>query len=408
MHELFSGGPLAILPDILPKVVAEASANPSAGTFLFARRDEEAKPYRTEQGAAVIDIRGALTKRGGFWTDGYERIRERIEAALNDGAVRSILLNIDSPGGTVDGCKVLADWIASVRDEKPMYAFADGTMCSAAYWIGAATGRVFAPVSARVGSVGVVMTHTDWSKWNENFGIGVTYITGGEFKAVGNIDTPLSDKDLAYLQKSIDEAYAMFRHGVASSMALDEAEAKDWADGKVFYAEEAHELGLVTRLVASREEAIATITKENPMTRQELEAAHPDLFAEVCGSARTEGVKAGREDLTASTVALVNAFAGEEVGGRVKAALDAGLTAEQVQALGPALAAPKAAAAAPEPSGELQNGAPAPSSSAEAMILDSLTSSPAAQPVGSQGTPKALTPEQQQTALIDELAAREV
>ncbi|GAB6178073.1 S49 family peptidase [Desulfobaculum senezii] len=339
MNELMGQRVWALAPNAVEQVLTQA-AQPSAGPFPFANRRDAQPPYAVQRGVAVINVRGVLTKRGGFWTLGYEQIRTAMEVALSDSAVRSIMLNVDSPGGSIDGVKLLADWIASVRDRKPMCAYADGSAMSAAFWLAAATGCIYAPKTAEVGSIGVVMQHLDWSRANERRGINVTYVHSGKWKVAGNPDSPLSDKDQAYLQEQCDTLYAMFTEDVATALSLDVEAVSDWAEGRIFFAEKARDLGLVSGITAGREELIEQLAKEaSPMNRLELEKQHPDLFAEVQGEARKEGEESGRQAAFEAAGAIVKAVAGEEAAERFTALSAAGVTGAQLEALAPLMGA---------------------------------------------------------------------
>ncbi|MBU1001928.1 MAG: S49 family peptidase [Proteobacteria bacterium] len=348
MFELLGQRLWAVAPTAVERIYLE-TRHPSAGAGLFGRQSEQARAsYDVISGVAVINVRGVLAKRGGWWAQGYEQIREDIQAALADGSVRCILLNVDSPGGGADGVKVLADWIYSVRGAKPMCAYADGTMMSAAYWIGAATGRIYAPKTAEVGSVGVVMQHLDWSKYNDKLGVNVTYVHAGKWKVVGNPDNPLSEEDQACLQEQCATLYAMFTEDVARGMGLDASGADQWADGKTFFAEKAQQLGLVSGIVAGREELIERLTQESsPMTRKELEAQHPELLAQIETEARDAAQEQGRKQAMAEAATLIRTVAGDEAADRFQALTEAGVSAKQMEAL-----APLFAASAQKPEGE--------------------------------------------------------
>ncbi|WP_461210403.1 S49 family peptidase [Desulfocurvus sp. DL9XJH121] len=387
MHELMGQRVWALAPSAIEQVCALVRQS-LAGAVPFPRREAESRPqYALSRGVAVIDVRGTLSKRGGWWTTGYEQIRTAMEAALADPAARSILLNVDSPGGAADGVKVLADWIASVRGVKPLCAYADGTALSAAYWLAAATGRVVAPRTAEVGSVGVVMQHLDWSRANERSGVAVTYVHSGRWKVAGNPDSPLSDEDQAYLQEQCDTLYALFTEDVSRHMGLDPAAAAQWADGQVFFADRALELGLVSAVTPGREELIEQLSKEaSPMNRQELEDRHPEILTEVQAEARTSGEAEGRKAALAEAGAIVRAVAGDETAERFQALAGAGVTAAQLEALAPLLAA---------------QGPEAPAGDADAAsrerILSALQAgSPA--PVHHAGQPRPETPETKRAA----------
>jgi len=342
MNELFQQQIWAIDGDALASVCAELGAAEASGSLF--RAPEPAPRYETRQGVAIINAVGTLSKRGGWWSRGYEAIQQDIAQALDDPKVNSILLNVDSPGGGVDGVKVLADWIRSAREKKPLCAYADGNALSAAYWIAAATGRIYAPQTARLGSIGIVMQHVDWSKSIERKGANVTYIHSGKYKVVGNSENPLSANDLAYLQAGCDATYQLFTQDVAESMNLDASSAESWADGKIFLAGDALEKGLLTGITAGRDELIELLAKETPMNRAELEKKYPDAFAEVTREAEATlaaSTEKLREELMHSAAGLVKAVAGDAVAAQFSALAKAGITDAQLEALRPLLTQPE-------------------------------------------------------------------
>ncbi|MBO4312560.1 MAG: S49 family peptidase, partial [Desulfovibrionaceae bacterium] len=169
---------------------------------------EAALGYSISQGVAVIRVDGPLDRQAHFgWLSGqrlatgYDEIAHALDAACANPQVRAILLSFNSPGGAVPGCKELADHIAAVGTVKPCAAYADGLCASAAFWLASATGTIYAPRTATVGSIGVVMVHVDTSRAWDRAGVAFSYITGGKFKAVGNPHAPLSEDDRAYLQQ---------------------------------------------------------------------------------------------------------------------------------------------------------------------------------------------------------------
>ena len=166
--------------------------------------------YALQDGIAVIDVAGPLSKRLGFMSfffggTSYEGISNAFKAALADSKVNGIALRIDSPGGTLGGLDEVASLIFNARGTKPVVAFAEGAMTSAAYWIGSAADRVVSQRMAVVGSIGVLIVHADWSEWNKRVGVNVTYLTAGKYKALGNPDEPLSElaRQLSWLRDEL-------------------------------------------------------------------------------------------------------------------------------------------------------------------------------------------------------------
>jgi signal peptide peptidase SppA len=194
-----------------------------------------------------VPILGAISHRGGWWgnTSSME-IVAAVEDMSRDPKVAAIILDIDSPGGTVAGTQEAADAIYAARDRKPIIAIANSLAASAAYWIGSSATKFYAAPSAEVGSIGVYAMHLDISKANDRLGIKPTYISAGKYKVEGNPDAPLTSEAKATIQRSVDAAYADFVWAVARNRGVKLSEVKGgFGEGRVVGAKEAHRLGMV-------------------------------------------------------------------------------------------------------------------------------------------------------------------
>ena len=172
--------------DMAERVLAElalAKAKPQALVEGFPER--KARGYELVGGVAVIPVSGAIVREQGWYGTGQDAVSSALKAALADPSARAILFDITSPGGVVAGTKELADAIAEARTKKHCAAYANGLCASAAYWLASATGTVYAPLTATVGSIGVIMTITNYAKLEEKWGISTVTITGGKWKAAG-------------------------------------------------------------------------------------------------------------------------------------------------------------------------------------------------------------------------------
>ena len=360
-------------------------------------------------GVAVISIEGVLTKRTqySFWTgerltSGYASIRAAIESALSDSKVGAILLDIDSPGGVVAGCQELADFVAEAAKVKPMAAYTSGSMTSAAYWLGSATGRVFCTETALLGSIGVIMTMVDRTKANEKWGVKVHVISSGAFKAAGHPDLGLTDQDREMFQTRADGLHAVFRRSVQERMGLT-APAEAWGEAQVFLGAPAVEAGLATAVVSGMEEAITKLVQEVSMDVASLKAQHP----EVAEAIRKEGYDAAKAEHTFSAEAFLAAakpFMTEGGFAQAKAffekAASLGMNMEQMQGMA-ALVTPQAAATAPQAQSAPAAPQAAAPQSVEAGILAMLQQAQKPQ-ANAAPTDNNLTPD----AVMLQLAAR--
>lgn len=179
------------------------------------------------QAVAVIDVIGALAHRTGLDAEstpllGYETIQATIQTALDDEAVAGIVLNIDSPGGEVDGAFELAEFIYQSTAHKPIVAFVNSNAYSAAYLIASACTRLYCTPMGAVGSIGVVSRHVDVSGQLEQDGVKVTLVHAGARKVDGNPYEPLPDDAKNRLQSRVDYIYHEFVANVAQYRGLTE------------------------------------------------------------------------------------------------------------------------------------------------------------------------------------------
>ncbi|MCK9570075.1 signal peptide peptidase SppA [Candidatus Pacearchaeota archaeon] len=260
--------------------------------------------YSVDGGVAVIEIANVLTKSRTFfsWLFGGTSMRDigdAFQSALDDTDVHSIVLAIDSPGGTVDGTEELASRIRAARGTKPVVAVADGIMASAAYWIGAAADRIYiAGNTTEVGSIGVVASHVDVSEQDKMFGEKYTEVTAGKYKRIASSHKPLSEEGRAYMQDQVDQIYYVFVQTVADYRGRSVEQILEAADGRVFIGQTAVDVGLVDG-VSTLAETIKKLQEENLMDLNELKTKHPSIYqaayAEGKAAGIVEGVDSGKQ-----------------------------------------------------------------------------------------------------------------
>jgi signal peptide peptidase SppA len=291
--------------------------------------------YPVDKGIAIIRVAGSLYRYS------YDRIRAQVASAIANHGVRAVLLLVLSPGGLVSGCKELADFIAQAGKTKNIYAYADGAMCSAAYWIGSAAGEIAAPVTASVGSIGVRTVHVDWSKWNDKAGLSFTHVAAGSYKTLGNEDEPLSKKAKDYIQTRLDSLYTIFVDSVAGNRNVSKEKALAMADGRVFLANDAKEIGLIDRVEQDFQSYFSHILKkEKIMDLTTLKESHPDLYAKVLDEGKTQAEAGGKESMatavsaeTERVLGLAGAVLGKETADKFTAVVKSGASVDVVTSL---------------------------------------------------------------------------
>jgi signal peptide peptidase SppA len=209
--------------------------------------------YQMDSGIRMIDIFGTIAQRANIMTEmsggvSTEILNKEFQAALADPSVSGILLNINSPGGTVHGMQTLSDSIRAGRKKKPVCAYTDGLMCSAAYFIGSAASALIASETSQVGSIGVALTHYDMSKRDEDNGVKRTEIFAGRYKRMASDNKPLDKEGREYLQEMVDKYYTVFVEAVAKNRGVSTKKALEMADGRIFIGNEALDAGLVDHI----------------------------------------------------------------------------------------------------------------------------------------------------------------
>jgi protease-4 len=169
-----------------------------------------------------------------------------LERAENDGAVKAIVLYVNSPGGSV----VASDEIYRKVKElnKPVVAYMGEMAASGGYYVSAPAKRIFADRQTLTGSIGVISMFLNVEGFMKEHGIQVTVIKSGEMKDEGSPFRAMTEEEQAVWQVINDQAYEQFVSIVAEGRGLSAAEVKRLADGRVYSGLQAKELGLVDEL----------------------------------------------------------------------------------------------------------------------------------------------------------------
>lgn len=225
--------------------------------------------YEVRDGAALVPLRGVLGPRMNLMTEvsggtSTELFARDIRQALNDPAVRSVIVMADTPGGTVAGTQSAAQAVMGARGVKPIATFADGMIASAGIWIGTAADSVWlADAVTQAGSVGVAATHVDVSRREEAMGQKTTEIVAGSYKRVASQYGPLTEKGRETLQAQVDYLYSIFVGDVAKQRGTTEEDVLTrMADGRMFIGQQAVDAGLADGIV-TLEELIADLNSRS-------------------------------------------------------------------------------------------------------------------------------------------------
>jgi signal peptide peptidase SppA len=257
---LFLKQPWLITPEAHAAMVAAAQSFFSTPPAQI--QPEPLSPLlAVENGVGIVTIDGPIIRK----PDLISQIlfgatdTDEIIAAVNEAGtrpdVKAVFLDIDSPGGGVNGTPELAQAVADVSKAKYVYAFSAGLMCSGAYWVASQADAIYVTPSARVGSIGVILPVIDTSESLRNNGIKVEVFAAGKYKCAGTPGVPLTDEQRAWLQAGVEEIAADFHAAVLARGRKIPAEAME---GQTFSARNAMRFNL-SGIMKSRDEALRTL-----------------------------------------------------------------------------------------------------------------------------------------------------
>ena len=217
----------------------------------FAARSRQQQTQQPPGKVAVLSIRGVIANRAGHIIEllggtSYERIGQAFDVAEANTDVSHIVLDIDSPGGSIFGAQELATKIAA--SSKPTTAVANHVAGSSAYWLASQADELVVSPSGQVGDIGVYAIHTDSSGADAKEGLKRTLIKAGKYKAEGVVG-PLSDDARAAVQEMLDEYHQVFVAAVARGRGVNAGTvANGFGEGRMVLADEALSLGMVDRV----------------------------------------------------------------------------------------------------------------------------------------------------------------
>lgn len=232
------------------------------------------EPTRTQKGpgmVAVLPLYGLIAQKASMVNQASgprgtstEAFGQALDAAMVDPTVTAVVIDVNSPGGTIGGVPELTEKIRSYRGVKPMEATVTGLGASAAYYLASAADKINATQSAEVGSIGVYTVHTDFSGMLANEGVKQTVIRAGKYKAEGHPAEPLTDDAKAAMQERIDEAYDGFVKAVSKSRDVSVKDVREgYGEGRVVSAQQGLKLGMIDR-VETIDQTIARMIRAKP------------------------------------------------------------------------------------------------------------------------------------------------
>lgn len=269
IKQTFANGGIMLIDPVVAMQSAErfdkllSVVDPKAADFtkILAMLCGEPAKYEVIDNIAYVPLQGVMAKglsvlekaTGGVDT---EDVSSWLKQAMEDTSVEHIVMDINSPGGSVTGTEELAEAFRAAGKVKNTIAYCDGRACSAAYWVGSQANRFLATPSATVGNVGAYATYPDMSGALEKQGVKVNIIKSGKFKAIGHPAVAMTDEQREWLQKDMDATHDQFK---ASVKKVRQFVKDEDMEGQSWSGRDAAAKNMVTGLVYGWDEAISRV-----------------------------------------------------------------------------------------------------------------------------------------------------
>jgi signal peptide peptidase SppA len=242
----------AITPDALLQILEISSREhlPDFEVVEAARskRKESEDRIQMRDGVAVIDVTGPIFRYADWFTEisgavSVQKLAVALNTALRDHSVRSILLNINSPGGEASGINEFSQMIFEGKKRKSIVTYVDGYCASAAYWIGSAADEIVTDATGMIGSIGVLATVPNPAARSARE---VEFVSSQSPKKRPNPNTESGRQEL---QRIVDELADVFIASVARNRGVNvEKVLSDFGQGSVLVGQNAVHAGLADRL----------------------------------------------------------------------------------------------------------------------------------------------------------------
>ncbi len=205
-----------------------------------------------------VAIRGPIysSESGKPWERGSEQWARRIESLAETKGVKAVVLDINSPGGSVAAVQEVHSRILRVKRGHPGLKFValfGDVAASGGYYIASACDRIVAHPGTLTGSIGVIFQVSNLQGLFAKIGYKMDPIKSGKHKDIGSPGRAMTAEERGILQGLIDDAYGQFVQAVADGRKMTVAQVKPLADGRIYSGSQALKLGLVDELGDSRD-----------------------------------------------------------------------------------------------------------------------------------------------------------
>ena len=208
---------------------------------------------RGKENVAILFADGEIVEGKGYSDIASGRFVAEIDKIRKDKTVKSVVLRVNSPGGSVIASEKIRTALKLLMDEKPLVASYGNYAASGGYWISAGTQKIFSDATCLTGSIGVFSMIPEFSKTAGKVGVNFVTIGSNKHSDMYSLMRPFDAEETASMQAYIEDVYGRFVGLVAAGRSLETQQVDDMAQGRVWVGTDALDLGLVDEIGGLRE-----------------------------------------------------------------------------------------------------------------------------------------------------------
>ena len=202
--------------------------------------DSQADIFSSKEGVGIVELKGLIVSS--------EQTLKHLTEFRHDPNVKSVVLRIDSPGGSVGASQEIYKEVMRTNEVKPVIASMGSMGASGGYYAALGAENIIANPGTMTGSIGVIVKFPNLEGLFEKIGYKSEVIKSGPLKDVGASNRPMSEEERKLMQDLIDNVYGQFVRDIAAARGMEEDIIQELADGRVYTGEQALEVGLIDSL----------------------------------------------------------------------------------------------------------------------------------------------------------------
>lgn len=215
--------------------------------------DVKVSHLRGKENVAILFADGEIVDGKGYSDIASDRFVAEIDKIRKDKTVKSVVLRVNSPGGSVVASEKIRTALKLLMDEKPLVASYGNYAASGGYWISAGVQKIYSDATCLTGSIGVFSMIPEFSKTAGKVGVNMVTVGSNKHSDMYSLMRPFDAEETASLQAYVEDIYGRFVGLVAEGRSLETQAVDDMAQGRVWVGTDAIGLGLVDEIGGLRE-----------------------------------------------------------------------------------------------------------------------------------------------------------